>query len=278
MTERDHVMVGSSAASAPSTKIREPATASKVTTAWCQVPSLYEAVVPTEDREADGLLVGRRTFEDLRGYWPKQSDDATGIADYLNQVQKYVVSSTVTQPEWLNSTILSGDQLIDARQSFDPQTNEPNVTIAFDNDGGRRFARVTQQNVNKPFAIIVDNQVISAPNINEPILGGNASISGSFTVESANALAIALRSGKLPVALKVIEERTVGPDLGADSIRAGITASVAGMTLVALFMLMYYRLSGINAILIVDSMYAMKPRRMIRFITTVRMALMPESR
>ncbi len=145
------------------------------------------------------------------------------------------------------STILSGDQLIDARQTFDPQTNEPNVAISFDNEGGRRFARVTQENVNKPFAIIVDNQVISAPNINEPILGGNASISGSFTVESANQLAIALRSGKLPVALKVIEERTVGPDLGADSIRAGVIACIVGTLLVMSFMVMTYGGFGVFA-------------------------------
>ena len=96
---------------------------------------------------------------------------------------------------------------------------------------------MTQENVGKPFAIIVDNSVISAPNINEPILGGRAQISGSFTVESANQLAIALRSGKLPVALKVIEERTVGPDLGADSIRAGMLASIVAAVAVVVFML-----------------------------------------
>ena len=138
------------------------------------------------------------------------------------------------------STILSGDQLTDARQGFDQQTNEPDVNISFNSEGGRRFARVTQENVGKPFAIIVDNQVISAPNINEPILGGGARISGSFTVDSANQLAIALRSGKLPVALKVIEESTVGPDLGADSIRAGILASVVAVLLVVAFMVVTY--------------------------------------
>ncbi|MGC7532367.1 preprotein translocase subunit SecD, partial [Pandoraea pneumonica] len=89
--------------------------------------------------------------------------------------------------------------LTDARQEFSPQTNEPQVAITFDSQGGRRFAKVTQENVNKPFAIILDNSVISAPNINEPIMGGRASISGSFTVDTANQLAIALRSGKLPV-------------------------------------------------------------------------------
>lgn len=147
------------------------------------------------------------------------------------------------------NVILSGDQLVDARQAFDPTTNEPNVSISFNAEGGRRFARVTQANVNKPFAIIVDNQVISAPNINEPILGGSASISGSFTVESANQLAIALRSGKLPVDLKVIEERTVGPELGQDSINKGAIAAIVATALVIAYMLLTYARFGIYATL-----------------------------
>lgn len=145
------------------------------------------------------------------------------------------------------SAIITGDMLADARQDFDQQTNSPQVSITFDSQGGRRFARVTQQNVNKPFAIILDNEVISAPNINEPILGGRAAINGGFTVESANALAIALRSGKLPVALKVVEESTVGPDLGADSIRAGILASAVAVELVVAFMLVTYGRFGVYA-------------------------------
>ena len=145
------------------------------------------------------------------------------------------------------STIISGDQISEASQTFDQQTNAPDVAITFDGPGGRRFAKVTTENTGKPFAIILDNEVISAPNINEPILGGRASISGSFTVQSANELAIALRSGKLPVALKVIEERTVGPDLGADSIRAGILASVVAAVAVIVFMLVTYGRFGVYA-------------------------------
>ena len=143
--------------------------------------------------------------------------------------------------------MITGDQLIDAKQGYNPQTNEPVVNITFDGQGGRRFARVTQENVGKPFAIILDNSVISAPNINEPILGGQAQISGSFTVDSANQLAIALRSGKLPVALKVIEERTVGPQLGADSIRAGAIASIIAAVAVIVFMLVTYGRFGVYA-------------------------------
>jgi preprotein translocase subunit SecD len=143
--------------------------------------------------------------------------------------------------------IITGDQIADARQDYDQQDGTPNVVISFDSTGSRRFARVTTENVGKPFAIILDNQVISAPRINEPILGGQAQISGSFTVESANQLAIALRSGKLPVALKVIEERTVGPDLGADSIRLGAIASILATAAVIAFMLLTYGRFGMYA-------------------------------
>lgn len=143
--------------------------------------------------------------------------------------------------------ILTGDRLVDAQQGYDQQGGRPIVSIRFDGQGGRSFARVTQENVGKPFAIILDNQVLSAPNINEPILGGSAQISGNFTVESANQLAIALRSGKLPVALKVIEERTVGPQLGADSIRAGVIASTIAAVAVVIFMILTYGRFGIYA-------------------------------
>jgi preprotein translocase subunit SecD len=143
------------------------------------------------------------------------------------------------------SVLISGDQLIDASQGFDQRTNAPVVNIRFDGQGGRRFAKVTSENVNKPFAIILDNTVISAPNINEPILGGSAQISGNFTVETANQLAVQLRSGKLPVALRVIEERTVGPDLGADSIRKGVLAGVVATVALIAFMIITYARFGI---------------------------------
>ncbi|WP_448577886.1 protein translocase subunit SecD [Thermaurantiacus sp.] len=143
--------------------------------------------------------------------------------------------------------IVTGDQLVDAQPSF--QEGIPVVSFRFDAAGGRRFARATQENVGKPFAIILDNQVISAPRINEPILGGSGIIQGSFTTESANDLAILLRSGKLPVELKVIEERTVGPDLGADSIRAGALASALAVVLVAAFMIATYGRFGIYSVI-----------------------------
>ncbi|QGN55997.1 protein translocase subunit SecD [Novosphingobium sp. Gsoil 351] len=140
---------------------------------------------------------------------------------------------------------IKGDSLTNAQQSFEPQTNAPVVSITFDSEGGAKFARLTTENVNRPFAIILDGKAISAPNINEPILGGSAQISGNFTVETANQLAIALRSGALPVDLKVVEERTVGPDLGADSIRKGLIAFGIGMAALMAFMLVTYGRFGV---------------------------------
>lgn len=142
---------------------------------------------------------------------------------------------------------IKGDNLTNAQQSFDPQTNEPVVSIQFDQQGGAKFATLTSENVNRPFAIILDGEVLSAPNINEPILGGSAQISGSFTTESANQLAIALRSGALPVDLTVVEERTVGPDLGADSIKKGLGAMGIGSLLVVVLMVVSYGRFGIYA-------------------------------
>jgi preprotein translocase subunit SecD len=142
---------------------------------------------------------------------------------------------------------IKGDSLTDAVQSFEQQTNEPIVSITFDQQGGAKFAKLTTENVNKPFAIILDGKVLSAPNINEPILGGSAQISGSFTVETANQLAISLRSGALPVDLTVIEERTVGPDLGADSIRTGLIAVTVGTLALMAFITATYGRFGLYA-------------------------------
>ena len=142
---------------------------------------------------------------------------------------------------------MSGGDLTDAQPGFDQRTNEPIVSFRFNTSGARKFAQVTQENVGKPFAIILDNQVISAPVIREPILGGSGQISGSFTVESANDLAILLRAGALPAPLTIIEERTVGPGLGQDSIAKGKTSSYVGAVMVIVFMLLTYGLFGLFA-------------------------------
>src|SRR5215211_3422665 len=138
--------------------------------------------------------------------------------------------------------LVSGADLTDAQPGFDQRTNEPIVTFRFNNNGARRFAQVTMENVGKPFAIVLDNEVISAPVIREPILGGSGQISGNFTVESANQLAILLRAGALPATLTVIEQRVVGAGLGQDSIEKGKLASYLGAALVIIFMFVTYGL------------------------------------
>lgn len=142
---------------------------------------------------------------------------------------------------------LAGDRLTDARVGFDPNTNEPLVSFRFDTAGAARFAEITRANVGKPFAIVLDDKVLSAPVIREPITGGSGQISGSFSVESANDLAALLRAGALPAKLTVIEERTVGADLGADAIRMGVTTGVVGFGLVVGFMVVLYGAWGLLA-------------------------------
>ncbi|KPP96260.1 protein translocase subunit SecD [Erythrobacter sp. HL-111] len=142
---------------------------------------------------------------------------------------------------------IRGDSLTNAQAGVDPQTNENVVDITFDAQGGARFAKLSTENVGERFAIILDGEVISAPYFRERILGGRAQISGSFTAESANNLAISLRSGALPVPLTVIEERTVGPDLGADSIRRGMIAMLIGSLAVIALMIATYGRFGVYA-------------------------------
>ena len=142
--------------------------------------------------------------------------------------------------------MVSGDQLTSAKQSFD-QDGRPEIVITFNSTGARRFGRVTQENVGKPFAIILDNKVLSAPTIQSAILGGTASITGSYTVESANQLAVSLASGKLPVKLNIMEERTISADLGKDSIHKGALAAGAAVIAVMVFMLVTYGRFGVYA-------------------------------
>jgi len=153
-----------------------------------------------------------------------------------------------------SQTLLTGENLQDASAGFDQQTNEPVVNFKFDAAGAKRFGRITQENVGLPFAILLDGKVITAPVIREPILGGTGQISGNFTVQRANDLAVLLRSGALPAKLSVIEERTVGASLGADSIESGKKAALMGLALVMLFMVAGYGLFGLfaNAALILN--------------------------
>ncbi|WP_025660321.1 protein translocase subunit SecD [Rhizobium sp. IBUN] len=147
----------------------------------------------------------------------------------------------------LDRVEISGDRLSDARVSFDPNTHEPVVSFRFDSAGATRFADITRQNVGNPFAIVLDDKVLSAPVIREPITGGSGQISGNFSADSATTLAAMLRAGALPAKLTVIEERTVGADLGADAIRMGIYSGLVGFALVAAFIFILYGTWGFLA-------------------------------
>ena len=143
--------------------------------------------------------------------------------------------------------IMSGENLIDAQPSIQNQSNEPTVSFTLDRLGAQKFGRATTDNVGKRLAIVLDGEIVSAPNINEPITSGNGMISGNFTFQEATDLALLLRSGALPTPLLVVEERTVGPDLGEDSIKSGITSLIVGFILVILFMFYKYKIFGFIA-------------------------------
>ena len=144
-------------------------------------------------------------------------------------------------------SMLTGRHLTDARVQIDQRYNEPFVSIKFDKKGARIFERITGDNVNRRLAIVLDNRLYSAPTIQERIAGGEARITGSFTTEEATDLAIVLRAGALPAPVNILEERTVGPSLGSDSIRKGLFSMCIGGVLVILFMAIYYKGSGILA-------------------------------
>ncbi len=204
-----------------------------------QVPGLQD---PSRLKE----ILGKTAKLDFRmvdlTMTPEQAQEShpadSEVLDGEQPGQKYLIEKRV---------LVSGADLTDAQPGFDQRTSEPIVSFRFNSAGARKFAEATQANVGKPFAIVLDNKVISAPVIREPILGGSGQISGSFTVQQANDLSILLRAGALPAPLTIIEERTVGPGLGQDSINAGEHAAYAGAALVIIFMFATYGLFGLFA-------------------------------
>lgn len=174
------------------------------------------------------------------GRAPAGSDllDADSEKQLNGQPVKYVVRKRVD---------VAGENLTKAQAGTDQRSGQWVVNFGFDTVGAKRFGEITRDNVGKRFAIVLDNKVISAPVIREPILGGSGQISGNFTSASANDLAVLLRAGALPAPLKIIEERTVGPDLGSDSIRAGVIAVFVGFFLVVVYMVAAYGLFGFFA-------------------------------
>ncbi len=161
--------------------------------------------------------------------------------------EKFLVQQTEEEITVSKRIILSGENLIDAQPRYDNLNNEPIVAFSLDRLGSQRFGRATSKNIGKRIAIILDNEAISAPVIKDSITGGNGTISGNFTFKTATDLALLLRSGALPTPLSVVEERTVGPDLGKDSIESGVVSLIVGFLLVIIFMILKYKRFGIIA-------------------------------
>jgi preprotein translocase subunit SecD len=206
-----------------------------------QVPGLQD---PTRLKE----LLGKTAKLDFRMV------DTTVPADQALQGRvppdsEVLMSSNAPKIPYVikKQVVVSGADLTDAQPGFDQRSGEPIVSFRFNTSGSRKFAQATSENVGQPFAIVLDNEVISAPVIREPITAGSGQISGNFTVQGANDLAILLRAGALPAPLTIIEERTVGPGLGQDSIERGELAAYVGSVMVIVFMLLTYRLFGVFA-------------------------------
>src|ERR1700710_1526932 len=206
-----------------------------------QVPGLQD---PTRLKE----LLGKTAKLDFRMVDQTVSPEQIGQGKAPPDSDVLMSSTSPKTPYVIKKQILvSGGDLTDAQPGFDQRTSEPIVSFRFNTSGSRKFAQATSENVGQPFAIVLDNEVISAPVIREPITGGSGQISGSFTVQAANDLAILLRAGALPAPLTIIEERTVGPGLGQDSIEKGELAAYVGSIMVIVFMLLTYRLFGVFA-------------------------------
>jgi len=161
--------------------------------------------------------------------------------------EKFIVQNTQEEILVSKRIVISGENLIDAQPRYDNLNNEPIVAFSLDRLGSQKFGLVTSKNIGKRLAIILDNEAISAPVIRDSITGGNGTISGNFTFQTATDLALLLRSGALPTPLSVVEERTVGPDLGKDSIEAGVVSLIVGFLLVIIFMVIKYKSFGIIA-------------------------------
>lgn len=203
-----------------------------------QVPGIGSA---QELKELIGTTA-RLTFHPVVGRANSAEDDTDIRQIILPSVDEgggfYILEET---------PVVSGDDLVDSQPGFDQQSGIPLVTFRFNSTGARAFAEYTAANVGAPFAIVLDNEVISAPVIRQAITGGSGQISGNFSVESSTELAILLRAGALPAEMTFLEERTIGPELGADSVQAGQTAALIAFAAVLIFMIASYGLFGVFA-------------------------------
>ena len=159
--------------------------------------------------------------------------------------EKLILSENNEELTVSKRIVISGDNLIDAQPQFDNQSNQPLVRFNLDRLGAQKFGRITTENIGRRLAIVLDDSVISAPNIREAITGGSGTISGGFSFQEATDLALLLRSGALPAPINIVEERTVGPDLGKDSIDAGVFSLIIGFALVVIFMFIKYKIFGL---------------------------------
>ena len=179
---------------------------------------------------------------------PDSYNRLTEVVKYEEIWDKVTNKLISKRPYVLEKKILmTGEFIRDARVRIDSQDNRPYVSLSFDSIGSDKFAKITRRNVGRNMAIVLDDKVQSAPVIREAITGGEASISGQFTVEEADTLKIVLRSGSLPAPIEIREERTVGASLGEDSVNQGLNSLMIGSVLVLVFMLIYYRLAGVFA-------------------------------
>ncbi|MBT5338568.1 protein translocase subunit SecD [Candidatus Falkowbacteria bacterium] len=210
------------------------------------VPEFDEAVFTME---VDAIS---EVVETQFGYHLINKTEERPIIEYdVAQVQiKKMVETEILPPQepWKN-TELTGKHLKNARVEFDPNTNFPEVALVFNDEGKDLFAEVTKRNVGKPVAIFLDGEPISVPRVNEQISGGEAIITGDFDIQEAKLLSQRLNAGALPVPIDLISQQTVGASLGADSLQKSLFAGIVGLILVALFMIIYYRLPGLLAVL-----------------------------
>jgi preprotein translocase subunit SecD len=194
-------------------------------------------------------LLEFKLVDDSHSVESAQKGDIPPGSEILYQAKADASTGRAVQTPYLikKRTLLTGAYLTDAKVQFDSQFNEPYVSIEFDKTGAMLFEQATGENVKKRLAIVLDGKVYSAPVIQEKISGGQARITGSFTHEEARDLAIVLRAGALPAPVKILEERTVGPSLGTDSIRKGLFSMIIGTILVIVFMAVYYKRAGLIA-------------------------------
>ncbi len=191
----------------------------------------------------DQILAGRAQ--------PAGTDILPGAPDAGGDRVYYLVDRT---------PVVTGRDLKNARRSLDYETNTPNVSFTLKPEAASRFQQVTRENIGRQLGIVLDGQVVSAPVVQSAIYD-QGQITGNFSLEEAQDLSIKLRSGALPASLEYQEERTVGPSLGADAIRAGILASLVGLGAVVVFVFVYYKLSGVNAVVTLVVEPAHPPRR-----------------